>query len=151
VFSTRTFPCPNCRRVTDDGLPRCRHCSASFSPEEVETAAALQGKVNQACSDAGYLKTASLALYLLLGLSLIPFVGGPLFFGFFGALVVLLIMFVRWQIKFGRLRTHDPDYTRAKQTRNLALLLWAFALPLGFALRLLAMIISELTFKYLLY
>lgn len=35
---------------------------------------------------------------------------------------------IRWQVKFGGIKTNDPDYPRAKRNRNLAVSLWLIAI-----------------------
>jgi hypothetical protein len=99
--------------------------------EAALAAAELQSRVNRACSDASYLKTAGVALYVFLGLSLIPLV--PLVgWGFLVIFVLLLALLVRWQILFGSLATKDTDYAQAKKQRNIAFVLWLCALPAFF-------------------
>jgi hypothetical protein len=103
-----------------------------------------QDQANQACSDASYLRTAAIAMFVFLGLSLIPFL--PLvYWAFVGLFIGVLVMLIRWQVKFGSLITGDPDYVRAKRFRTLALILWIAAIPLGFVVRpLIDLIIARL-------
>ena len=122
----QTFPCPNCNEIINDQMEKCRFCSVPIDKDAAVVAAELQSKVNQACSDASYLKTAAVAMFIFLGLSLVPFL--PLvFWGFVLTFFIVLVMLVRWQIKFSGLQTNDPDYRQAKRSRNLALLLWLAA------------------------
>ena len=44
-------------------------------------------------------------------------------------------MLIRWHIKFANLITSDEDYKRAKRSKNIALILWIAAIPLGFIVR----------------
>jgi hypothetical protein len=71
---------------------------------------------SQACSDASYLK-------IMLGI-LIPF-GVLIFFPFLGLFglvgfvfikYALPVMIVRWWIKYGRIKTTDPDFRNARGT-----------------------------------
>jgi hypothetical protein len=125
----QTFPCPNCKEIINDSMERCRYCDAPVDPQAAAEAAALQSRVNQACSDASYLKTAALVMWAFLGVSLIiPAFQFLVFLGFVATLVVVLVLVVRWQLKFNQIRTDDPDYPRAKRSKNLAFLLWLGAL-----------------------
>jgi Ca2+/Na+ antiporter len=125
----QTFPCPNCKEIINDSMERCRYCAAPVDPQAAAEAAALQSRVNQACSDASYLKTAALVMWALFGVSLvIPIFQFQVFLGFVATLVVVLVLIVRWQMKFNQLQTDDPDYPRAKRSKNLAFLLWLGAL-----------------------
>ena len=47
----------------------------------------------------------------------------------------MLKAYIRWQLGFGSLLTNDADYKVAKRSKNLALILWLVAIPLGFVLR----------------
>jgi Ca2+/Na+ antiporter len=145
MFATpRTFPCPNCKEIINDSMTTCRFCSVAIDPGIASLVAEQQAKANQACSDASFLRTAAVAMFVFLGLSLIPFV--PLvYWGFLITFLVAIVLLVRWQIRFGSLNTSDPDYKKAKRSRNLALLLIIIAVPLGFIVRpLLGLILSQL-------
>ena len=123
----QTYPCPNCNEIINDAMEKCPYCSTPVNRQAAAAAAESQSKVNQACSDASYLRTAAFAMWVFLGLSFIPFipiVGWAFLFSF----VVVLVMIIRWQVKFSGLKTNDPDYPRAKRNRNLALALWLAAL-----------------------
>jgi len=85
-----------------------------------------QEKANQSYSDASFLRTAVVAIYVLMGLGFIlPFVGWGSVIVFFVALVLL----IRWQVKFGRLVTNDADYLKARRSWRLSLVLWLAVIP----------------------
>jgi hypothetical protein len=147
MYNLRTFPCPNCLEIINETMRACPHCAAPVDPEAAGAAAELQDKVNQACSDASYLRTAAVVMFGFLGLSLIPFV--PLvFWGFLITFVAVVVLLVRWQSRFGRLQSADPDYAQARRSRNVALVLWVLAVPVGFVVRpLLGVIIDSMLFQ----
>ena len=127
----QTLPCPSCNEIINDTMEKCPHCSAQIDRQAAAAAAEAQSRVNQACSDASYLRTAAVGMWVFLGLSLVPFI--PLvYWGFLVTFVVVLVMFIRWQVKFGGLKTNDPDYGQAKRARNVALILWVAAFVGGF-------------------
>src|ERR1700704_3138981 len=102
----RTFRCPNCNEMINDQMQQCRYCSVPLDPSVVALVAERQEKANRAYSDASYLKTAALAMFVFLGLSLIPII--PLvYWGFLVTFFVVLILLIRWQASFGRLITND--------------------------------------------
>ena len=111
-------------------MPTCRFCSAPVDPQAAFAAAETQSRVNLACSDASFLRTAAAAMFTLLALSLMPFISFWMYLGFVIIFFVVLILIIRWQIKFGRLETGDVDYQRARRLRNVAILLWLLAIPL---------------------
>jgi hypothetical protein len=114
-------------------MEKCPHCSAQIDRQAAAAAAEAQSRVNQACSDASYLRTAAVGMWVFLGVSFIPFM--PLvFWGFLATFVLVLVMFIRWQVKFGGLKTNDPDYGQAKRAKNLALILWLAVLVTWFVI-----------------
>ena len=142
LANPRTFRCPNCSEMINDSMAQCRYCSTPVDPAVAAMIADRQEKTNRACSDASYLKTAAIAMMVFLGLSLIPFV--PLvYWGFLITFVVVLVLLILWQVRFGSLITNDPDYQRARRSKNIAFILLIIAAPLGFIVRpLLDLILS---------
>src|SRR6266478_5243302 len=102
----RTFRCPNCNEMINDSMQQCRFCSVPLDPGIVAWSAEAQEKANQAYSDASFLKTAAIAMFVLLGLSLIPIIPF-VYLGFLGTFIVVLALIIRWQAKFAGLRTSD--------------------------------------------
>jgi uncharacterized membrane protein YvbJ len=130
---TLRFPCPSCKEIINDSAEQCKYCGAPIDKGVAQFAAEVQSKVNQAYSDASYLKTAAFAMWTLLAISLVPFVP----FVFYGSVFIffaLVVLIVRWQMKFSKINTADPDYQKAKRNKNIALILLVAAIP-GFILR----------------
>lgn len=74
MFSNpRTFRCPNCNEMINDTMTECRYCSTPVDPGIAATIAERQEKANQSYSDASFLRTAAVAMFVFLGLSFIPF------------------------------------------------------------------------------
>jgi hypothetical protein len=103
-------------------------------PQAARDAGQLQAKVNQACSDASYLKTAAIVMWVFLGLSFIPLLP-VVSWGFLFTFIVVLILIIRWHLKFSSVKTGDADFPRARGSKNLATILWVVAIPVGFVLR----------------
>ena len=120
--------------MVNESMQKCPFCNSGIDAQVAIEAAAVQDKANQSYSDASYAKTAAIAMWVFLGLSFIPFM--PLVsLGFEITFVVVMIMLIRWQVKFGRLKTEDLDYGRAKRSRNIVLALWIGAIPIGFIVK----------------
>ncbi len=118
--------------MVNESMQKCKFCDVPIDHQAALAAAAVQDKANEAYSDASYARTAAVAMWVFLGLSFIPFV--PVVgWGFVFTFCVVFGMLVRWQIKFGGLKTADPDFSRAKRSRNIAIVLWLVAIPAGFA------------------
>ena len=126
----RVFQCPHCNQTIDTGAPRCRFCSAPIDKAAAETAASLMERVNQACSDASYLKIAlvcGLVFFCMIFLPLMGMVGAV---GFYFLLIAVPIWTVRWWLRFGKLKAADADFRRARKT-----MLWV-AVPVAAVLSL---------------
>lgn len=134
IANPRTFRCLNCNEMINDSMTQCRYCNVAVDPTVARLVADRQEKANQSYSDASYLRTAVIAMYVFMGLSFIPFV--PLVgWGFLVTFIVVLVLLIRWQVKFGRLVTNDADYLKGRRSWRLSLVLWLVAIPLGFIVR----------------
>ncbi|HZH31211.1 MAG TPA: hypothetical protein VEY11_10650 [Pyrinomonadaceae bacterium] len=129
----RPFACPSCKEVIGGRMTECKFCHAPVDEGIAEMLAATQAKVNQACSDASYLKAAAIGMWVLLAICFVPLV--PLVgWCFEVTFVVVLVLLIRWQLKFNDLNTGDADFVRARNTKNLAFVLWVAAIPVGFVI-----------------
>lgn len=133
-FSPRTFRCLNCQEMINDSMTQCRYCSVPIDPGVAELSADRQQKSNQAYSDAGYLRTAVIAMYVFMGLSVIPIlpVVSPAFLITF---IVVVVLVIRWYFKFNDLISGDPDFAAARRSWTISLVMMLVATPLGFIVR----------------
>ena len=127
----RTFRCPNCNEMINEDAKQCRFCLVPIDPGVAELIAGRQEQVNQACSDASYLRRAAAAMYVFLAVGTIF---GWAYWAFVVTLWISVFLLVRWQLKFSSLMTNDPDYPAAKRSRNVSALMILGALPLGLIL-----------------
>jgi uncharacterized membrane protein len=112
-------------------VEQCQYCGAPVDKGIAQAAADTQDKVNQAYSDASFLRSAAVGMWVLLAISALPFV--PLvYYGFIFTFFIVIVLFVRWQMRFANINTTDPDYAKARRNKNLSLILWLVALPVGF-------------------
>lgn len=123
TFSTgaRIFPCTNCGEMIYSDAPTCRFCSAPVDRQAAEAAADNQKQVNNAVNLAKWIRNTGGAMWGLVGLGLIF---GVAALGATACIFLIPISLIYWQITYGRLKTADPDYTKAKRDRVIALLLW---------------------------
>ena len=144
IASPRTFRCPNCSEMINDSMTQCRFCLTPVDPAVAAMIADRQEKANRAYSDASYVRIAAIAMFVFLGLSFIPFLP-VVYWGFVITFFAVLVMLILWQVRFGSLVTDDPDYKRARRSKNIALILLIIAAPLGFIIRpLIGLILSAL-------
>lgn len=126
----RIFQCPSCRQTIDTAAVKCPFCSVSIDPKLAEAAADTMAKVNQACSDASYLRVMAGSMLVFLLLSLLPLVGFVAMIGFYFLVVAVPVMTIRWWVKFGGLTSDETDWRRAKSTALISIGIWAIFLIL---------------------
>src|SRR3954447_16393007 len=117
------FQCPACNETIDSSADACRFCGVTVDHEAASKLAEVLAKVNQACSDASYLRSTSLTLPVFFVLRFIPFgsmLGG---LGFVGLSFVIPIWGMRWWLKFGKLDSRDPEFRSARTTVKAASLI----------------------------
>ena len=134
LANPRTFRCPNCNEMINDSMTTCRYCSTPVDPAVAAMIADRQEKANRAYSDASFARTAAVAMFVFLGLSFVPFLP-VVYWGFVITFFVVLVLLILWHVRFASLVTNDPDFQRAKKSKNIALLLLIIAAPLGFIIR----------------
>jgi hypothetical protein len=101
--------------MINESMTQCRYCSVPVDPAVAALIAHRQEKANQAYSDASYLRTAAIAMCVFFGLNLLPFV--PFVsWAFLGTFVAVIVLLIRWQIRYATLVTDDPDYKSARRS-----------------------------------
>ena len=144
-FGPRTFRCPNCNEMINDSMKECRYCSWAVDPGVAEVIAGKQEKANQAVSDASYLRTAAIAMYVFLALSVIPFLP-VVSTAFLIVFVVVVVLLIRWQVRFGSLNSTDQDFQAARRSWMVSLVMMIVAAPLGFIVRPIVQAIISISF-----
>lgn len=130
ALQPRIFECPNCKQTIDTAAVKCPYCSISIDPKLAEAAADVMSKINQACSDASYLRIMAGTLFVCLLLSFLPFVGFIAVIGFYFLVLAVPIMTIRWWVKFGSLTSDENDWRRAKRTVLISTAIWVALLIL---------------------
>jgi len=120
--------CPECKETIDANAKVCRFCGAKIDHEAARKAAQLLANVDQACSEASYLRNASvIALGLLVGTPLVLMRSGRLIavVGFQNLLLgfCVLVLFVsspfpiwsmRWWTKYANITSDDEELQSAR-------------------------------------
>ena len=110
------FECPQCHETIDSSAAACRFCGAPVDRESAIKAAAVLAQVNQACSDAKFMKTMALAVPAFIVLRFVPFLGMLGLVGFYGLSFAVPIAALRWWVKFGKLDSADAEFRSARST-----------------------------------
>jgi hypothetical protein len=110
------LPCPNCKETINTSMQQCPFCSTPIDPNAANASAEAFGRINQACSDASYLKIMCGVALTFFVIAFVPIVGmigswGLLFLEF-----AIPVMATRWWVKFRSIKTDDPEFIRARQT-----------------------------------
>jgi len=143
VASPRTFRCLNCNEMINDSMTQCRYCNVTVDPVVAQLVAERQEKAIKSYREVAYLRWVVVAMYVFMGLSYIPYV--PLVgWGFLVTFIIVLVLLIRWQVKFGSLVTNDADYLKARRSWRLSLVLWLAAIVLGFIVRILIYLLFAL-------
>jgi Ca2+/Na+ antiporter len=143
LASPRTFRCPNCNEMINDSMTVCRFCSVPVDPGVAQLIADRQEKANQAYSDASFLRTAAIAMYVFFGLSFVPFL--PIVsWGTLIVFFVVIFLLVRWQLRYGSLITDDADYKTARRSWWVSLVM-LLALPVLVVMRIVLLLLLART------
>lgn len=110
------FECLVCRETIDATAETCRFCGVKVDHESARRAAALMSRVNQACSDASYMKSTALALPVFFALRFVPFIAAVGGIGFWVLLVVIPIWSLRWLLKYRKIESDDAEFRKARST-----------------------------------
>jgi Ca2+/Na+ antiporter len=114
-------------------MTQCRFCSVPVDPNIAQLIADRQEKANHAYSDASYLRTAAIAMYVFLGLSLVPFL--PIVsWGFLITFIVVIVLVIRWQVRYSGLITDDADFKSARRSWWISLAM-LIGVPVVFIIR----------------
>lgn len=110
------FPCPNCRETINTSHQQCPFCSTPIDQSSAAASATEFSKLNQAYSDASFLKVMFFCQFGAWLLRNIPFASlyATLAFYFFCAAVPFMV--ARWWVRYSALKTHEPAF--AKLRRN---------------------------------
>jgi hypothetical protein len=110
----RVFQCPVCKETIDTSAQKCRFCSATIDVGAAEAAAEAMARINQACSDASYLKVMAIGVPVAFVVGLLPFVS------LLGALSLTFLCFavpvmsIRWWVNFNGIQSNESDFRRAR-------------------------------------
>jgi heme O synthase-like polyprenyltransferase len=119
--------------MINDSMTQCRFCSVPVDPGVAQLIADRQEKANQAYSDASYLRTATIAMYVFFGLSMVPLLGFASW-AFLITVVVVIVLLIRWQIRYRALITDDADYKKARRSWWVSMVMLS-GVPVIFAVR----------------
>jgi len=116
LAASTLFECPKCNETIDSSAAACRFCGTTVDHQAALQAAAVLSRVNQACSDAKYIRSTALVIPVFFVLRFLPFFGAVGLVGLCGLTVAMPFWALRWWIKFGKLDSRDPEYRASRNT-----------------------------------
>ena len=117
--AVQTMACPHCGQIINGESTACGFCRTPVDRQTAAVSAALQDRVNGACSSAAFLQTTAFAALGFALLNIIPFLG----LIYLVVLLIGIVLLLRWQFGFGFLKSTDRDYLQAKRKKNISLLI----------------------------
>jgi hypothetical protein len=108
------FECPACKETIDAKAQTCRFCGVKVDHEAALRAAVVLAKVNQACSDASYMRSTALTLPVFFALRFVPFIALLGTVGFDGVTLITPFWALRWWLKYRAIKTDDADFSSAR-------------------------------------
>jgi hypothetical protein len=114
--TVQVFPCPNCRETINTTMTACNFCGTAIDNTAAEQAASATTRISSACSDASYLKVMAGLLLPFLGLMFIPLLTLVGVVGLWFLRLAIPFMCIRWWVKYGKIKTTDPDFSNARGT-----------------------------------
>ena len=119
----RVFECPNCKETINTSVDKCPFCSAAVDPSAAQAAAEHMARVNQAFSDADYLRIMAGMMAAFFAASLL---GVPLaVYGYWFLFIAIPVQAIRWRIRFGGIQASDPSFHRVKRRMMEGIGIWA--------------------------
>jgi hypothetical protein len=134
------FECPQCKETIDSSADTCRFCGAMVDHAAAQKAADVLSRVNQAISDAKYMRTCSLGLPVVFALRFVPFFAWSGGIGYLGLSLLVPVWALLWWMKYASLKVDDNDYRNARTTVKICgvvvglVLLFLIVLPFIFGL-----------------
>ena len=114
MYVPTIFECPNCKETIDTRAETCRFCGMKVDHEAARKAAVVMAKVNQACSDASYMRSTALTLPVFFVLQFVPFISSLGRIGFYGITLITPFWALRWWLRYGAIETDDADFRGAR-------------------------------------
>jgi Flp pilus assembly protein TadB len=114
--SLNIFECPVCKQTIGASTEKCPYCSTTIDRATAQAAVEKLSRINQACSDASFLRTMAISILAFLGIMLIPFFGLLGIVGYYFLLIAVPVLAIRWWLRFHALRTDDREFSSARTT-----------------------------------
>jgi len=128
--TVQVLSCPHCKETINTSMQQCPFCHQPIDSASAQVAAEQMSIISQACSDASYLKIMAGMLIPFFLCNFVPFITLLGIVGLRFLEVAIPVMSVRWWVKFGSIKTDDPDLSRARGTAILVTFVAAICLLL---------------------
>ena len=112
----QVVPCANCGGTINTSLAKCPFCSFPVDPATAEQAAVEFARVNQAISDASYLRILGISAVVFFFLRVVPLFSMIGLVGFWFVEIAIPVLAIRWFIRFGSIKPREKEMAKARRT-----------------------------------
>lgn len=123
--------CPACNEIIADNVAECRYCSLPLDQKTVREEVAKFSHVSDAVAQANTLQSFNFALVPVGVLCIYILFSGAaglrMFYVFFLPYCMVAAV-IYWFIRFGKLRSKDPEFEPARAAMKKSLLMWGVAI-----------------------
>ena len=120
----KVFQCPNCKKFINNTSSVCKFCSFELDAEMISRLVSNQEKVDTAYNSASKLRILAGMMWVLFFLSLIPFWGFVFRWIFYVVAILIPVLLIVWYVRYGNLKTLDPEFNTAKKYLYSAFFIW---------------------------
>ncbi len=120
----KVFQCPNCKKFINNTSTVCKYCSLELDLELISSLVTNQEKVDTAYNSASKLRIMAGTMWAFFFLSLIPFWGFVFSWAFYVVVILIPVLLVVWYVRYGSLKTLDPEFNTAKKYIYTAFFIW---------------------------
>lgn len=142
----KVFQCPNCKQFINNTMTTCKFCSVELDTEMIAGLVGGQEKADAAYNSASKIRILAGAMWVFFFLGFLPFFGFVSTWVFYVIAVLIPIFLIIWYVRFGNLKTLDPEFNTAKKYLYTAFFIWLIYPALLFVMTL-VVIIGVLAFN----
>lgn len=134
-YSTKFINCPRCKNFITVEFGCCPNCRLEISDDQFRELFIIEDTIFRAVSEAENLKWLSFFCCYYSVISIFVFLMEAFVWfniGLWVASVYFVYSFIRWQIKYGSVKTYSEEFLTALKDRRNSFIIFIFSLILGF-------------------
>lgn len=144
----KVFQCPNCKQFINNLSSVCKYCSVELDQRMISGLVEGQERVDVAYNSASKLRILAGGMWGLFFLSFVPFIGYVVSWIFYVVVILIPVMLVVWYIRFGNIRSLDPEFKTARKYLFSAFFIWLIYPALLLTITLIFVALALISAKY---